>query len=234
MTRQVGPGVSSTRLWGRAGRTTNTSRTMGARQSGREPTTALEAPLAHTVPLAEATLHKLVAEIGRHPGFASRGGSKRRLAEHFEIWTLTTLDLPLAPVRLEAIARRTDYWHHQIRCGRSAYEFARSKRQSGDVVDYRVHAVFASPIAQKLARVISWIDRRNDTDTHEARFLTLPSHATHAIWLRSESEDRIVVIDKPVPRRGPSYRRYYDAGAFVRALKAGPTAPALIKRGAVD
>ena len=88
------------------------------------------------------------------------------------------------------------------------------------MTDWTVHAVYTSPLAAKIDRVIRWIDARSDTDAEQVRLLIVPSRQLHAFWLYSE-QDRLVVVDKPRTRLGPVYQRLYSADEFLEALSKG-------------
>lgn len=187
--------------------------------------------MADGLNLSEATLRRLAADISRYPEFGVERARRgiRRLAEHFEVWIVPSLNRAMAQERIEDAARFTGFCHHQIRRGRSATEFARSIHQGPNDEVWKVHAVFVSPLASKISRAILWVDSRTDTAGARVRLLSFPSRFTHALWLVDDVGHRLVLVDKPRPRQGPGYRMIYSFEEFLTLLERCPIAPRLVE-----
>jgi hypothetical protein len=175
--------------------------------------------LAEAHKLTATTVKRLARDISRHPVHGPHAARPRKLAEHFEVWQL--VDLDGAATSLADVARPTGYFHHQIRVGRTASQYALS---TGDGTANRVvQAVIASPLAPKLDDTVRWIDSQKNTRGMTARLLTVPVRLLHAVWLTAADRDIVVVVDKP-GRRGPALGKMLTPRAFLAALRRGKNA----------
>ncbi|MCA1615783.1 MAG: hypothetical protein LC800_17115 [Acidobacteria bacterium] len=105
---------------------------------------------------------------------------------------------------LNALARSTGRWHHQIRVGGSAAAFARSAGQKLKLDGASLRGLFVSPLARKVEEAVGWIDA-NERDERDGgrdplvRLLVVPSRQLHAFWLLDErgGTSEVLIVDAP-------------------------------------
>ena len=178
---------------------------------------------------ARASLARQIAErlkpaAQKHIAAAERDVVAREepieLGEDFEVWTLgldaaKTFDSPL-----ESLATRTGYWHHLIRRGGRAGEFAASKLEGANQ-EWRVHALFSSQLAEQIDRAIQWVDA-NDTSNATVRLLFVPACALYAFWFLGDGGERIVVVSMPNESGKLRYEQFYRTRQFLELLVQQP------------
>lgn len=174
---------------------------------------------------AEAAPATLFASDPRVAGGAGAAGAAE-LVETFAVWTLGAR--ALAPARgrgaaeksgaeksgaaksaakagaLNALARSTGRWHHQIRVGGKAAAFARSAGQKLRLDSASLRGLFVSPLARKVEEAVGWIDEnvpdgRNGVRDPLVRLLVVPSRQLHAFWLLDErgGTSEALIVDAP-------------------------------------
>ncbi|MDY0746441.1 hypothetical protein SNE35_18155 [Paucibacter sp. R3-3] len=187
-------------------------------------TTALVLPAEH--------LARLATQIGHQPALklAPTDLGHRRLAEHFELWTLFSFD-PLAPgQRLESIAMPTGLMHHQIRSRGRAVQYALSADAKDGHPGRALQAVFTSPNARRIERAIQYVDELPHVGGERARLLFIPSRQIYALWLYTAKSDRIVIASKPNMGRALAYRAVHPVDTFLASLARRPPIRARIER----
>lgn len=158
------------------------------------------------------------------------------LRETFDLWMLE-LDMltygAAQKLRLDALTRRLDRYHHQITISGNAVAFARSTVTTRQPARARLEELFVSPLAQKIDRAIDWIDEEA-TGEPLVRLLVVPAFYLHAMWLvYPDRESSVLVVDAaglpptafPAFLNGLRAEQLHGDDAFLRAL-AG-TAPAI-------
>lgn len=179
----------------------------------------------HTLPeAARATIaRQLATRLTPAAQIRALDGGSIELAEDFPVCTLQLDDVRAGDDDLVQMLRRTGYWHHQVRHGDVAREFATSTQIGPLESDWRVAGVFTSELALKVDNAIAWIDEAV-TDDGLAELLYAPSYGLAALWWRSEKghDAGVVVIDMPAAFTHLAYQRVYSGREFLDELRQEP------------
>jgi hypothetical protein len=148
-----------------------------------------------------------------------RAGSRVELAETFDVFELS---LPVAESiggRLRTKLTANGQWHHQIRHGADAKEFALSGAPQRDSENRLLQVSFASPLAQNIDLAIDWMDNNHgqipDGSVH---LLFAPVLLIHAFWIETAESDFVVVADSPAALATLKPERFYDDDEFLKLL----------------
>jgi hypothetical protein len=183
--------------------------------------------------MQESTLGHLGQRLWHRLSPRARGvigaGGQIRLGEHFELWVAgpNAVSRPRQP--LERTARRSGYWHHQIRHNGIGVEYARSKQHGAGDTDWEIHAVMtpsdasingnAAPLAARIDAAIGYVDSLRNTERAEVRLLEFPGYFTTCLWLHYPDEpDRLILVTAPSEAGGLSTRRLYTVAKVLRRL----------------
>jgi hypothetical protein len=122
----------------------------------------------------------------------------------------------MSKVRLAKVAKPTGYWQHVVRHGGVAREIASSilEKATGK---WKVQAIGASILAEKLGGAIKWLDD-NDRSDALVRILLGPIFGLHALWLFREVDDRVILFDTMKPVQGLVFEKMYSGTQFLDAL----------------
>ncbi|HYK02251.1 MAG TPA: hypothetical protein VE974_10875 [Thermoanaerobaculia bacterium] len=150
-------------------------------------------------------------------------GGRMALAEDFPISTLQLESVRSSQDNLAHMLHRTEYWHHQVRHGEVAREFATSTPIGPLESDWRVEGVFTSDIASQLDSVILWVDEAVKDDGL-AELLYAPAYGLVALWWRPEAGNdvAVVVVDMPEVFTHLAYRHVYSGREFLERLRQEP------------
>jgi hypothetical protein len=140
------------------------------------------------------------------------------IAESFPIFALQLDSLDNSARPFASMVAETGVWHHQLRHGMAAHEFARSTVTGSAVADWNVAELGASGLAQKVESAIRWIDE-NVHDDSTVSMLTVPAYYLTGFWLHAANSDRILVIDAPEQYGSFTPFRLYDAAQFMSVLR---------------
>ncbi len=142
-----------------------------------------------------------------------KSGVEATLKHSFEVWALDEDHIADSESDASA-AHPTMRWHHQIHVGSEAVAYARSMTDGPGETAWSVQQLTRSPLAKAVDSAISLIDE-NDETASETRLLTVPSVGVDALWLHSDSDDRVVVVRGRPPM---IENRFYSWRDFVRML----------------
>ena len=197
--------------------------------------------MARALKLLLPQLEQLAAHIAMRPfariteqdrsarALSAQSQSTRRLGEHLELWQILRFVPLTSGQRLEEIARNSGMLHHQIQHERGAQQFALSRPNDDPVGHPDVVGVFTSHLAQRIHDGIRWIDDHAADDSEVARLLWAPAVGVHALWLRGEAADRLLIVNKPNLGGALAYRKLHDVSTFLATLAR--RRPGLVKRG---
>jgi hypothetical protein len=178
--------------------------------------------VAHSHSLTKRTLEHLAGGIaerfGPHTTAILAAGAAVELGESFEVWFLGRSAISRTTAPLQTIARRTGYWHHQIRHNGKAVQYARSAPHGPGEEDWDIHAVLSSDLAGKIDDAITWIDAHVTEGDPLVRLLIVPAYFVTAFWLQDGASDRIVVVDMPAEFTMLERERIYTGQEFLDAL----------------
>lgn len=172
--------------------------------------------------LPAATLEAIAYQIAGLMRFQANllSTAKLDIGETLEIWFLEPL--PLSPdASFASLPRPSGQWHHQIRSEGSGTHYARSTPFGPNENEWDVRCVVKSTISEKVHEAIRWIDRTVPDDGSFGRLLVVPSFHMHAIWLHSETYNRIVIVDMP-KMSGLRYKHVYTGDEFLKAIWTKP------------
>jgi hypothetical protein len=183
--------------------------------------------MAHAPPIPEDALAYLAQQLAQRPSaratqtFAAR--QSVGIAESFPVFALG-LDATKDPSRpLRDIATPTGMWHHQLRHGPLAHEFARSVVNGPKATDWKISEVVSSDSSAKIDDAISWIDKNVPGDP-VARLLVAPAYYLTAFWLEYPNESQVVVADRPEQYSMLELHHLYTAKEFLQRLSEAPHA----------
>lgn len=171
--------------------------------------------------LPKSVLEHIASQIGeRLTNAAQHALSQNKglaLSESFPVWLLGLDATANSDAELSALARATGYWHHQIRHGGDAVEFAKSRPIGPNTADWQIEEIVTSPVAKRIDDALEWIEANVKGDG-EVRLLVVPAFFIHALWLSVGASDAIVIADMPRADDGLQYERIYNANDFLRLL----------------
>lgn len=173
------------------------------------------------------TLQHLARRLGEklteRSAFGLVADDSIEIAETFEMWLLgrTAILRPNAP--MSALARRTGYWHHQLKHGGQARAYAISQVHGPGARDWEVHAIVSSPLSEGIEQTIHWLDAQRIGGDPLVRLLILPAFHVTAFWIESE-DNQIVVIDRPDWLSQLDKEKLYHQREFLKLL--APELPA--------
>jgi len=177
--------------------------------------------MASSATLPKDVVEQIASQIGeRLTGAAQQALSQSKgltVAEAFPVWTLGLDATASADGQLSSLASATGYWHHQIRHGDDAIEYAKSRPLGPSSADWRLEEIVTSPIAKGIDDALKWIEA-NVRGDGEVRLLVVPAYFVHALWLLIDASDSIVIADMPRNGYGLQYNRLYAASEFVKIL----------------
>jgi hypothetical protein len=139
----------------------------------------------------------------------------------FEIFVLPTPAISAAAISPRGIVeflRRTGRWHHQLSQKGAAVGIAHSGPAHTFHRGWNVHAVFASPLAAKVATAIDRIDRERPDDDLEALYVTIPAYKIVSFLLRGYSSEEIFVVSNKSAAPGAEEGRFYPPRDFLNTL----------------
>ena len=145
-------------------------------------------------------------------------GQKLEIGESFPVWMLplSFATDPDPDTILDRAAIQTGYWHHQIRHGGQAKEFATS-RPLGPTATWRVEEIAESPLAEAIDVAVGILDQQVLEEV-PVRLLKIPSYLTEVFWIGAGPEAKILVIRKPDTTSTIDIGGIYPAGEFIRRL----------------
>lgn len=177
--------------------------------------------MAHFDPIPRDVLEsiagKLSERLSPEAGAARAAGIGVEIAETLAVWQLGLDATTKTGQDISDLAINTGYWHHQIRHGPTASEFARSTPLGPAPNDWQVEETSTSPLANKVQSGIDWIDQ-NVHDDPTVRLLVIPSYYIHALWLTINGSSRVLIIDKPDQYKLLDYNRLYTSNEFLDIL----------------
>jgi hypothetical protein len=149
-------------------------------------------------------------------------GQRVEIGESFPVWMLGLDRIGQVAPKLRPVAADTGLWHHQVRHGSTAPEFARSMREP-NVGAWQLVEVATSELAAKIDEAIAWVDQNvgdaaNPADDPVVHLLAVPAYYLTALWLEGQGEDNVVVVHRPEQYHQLEYRRLYPAGEFLARL----------------
>jgi hypothetical protein len=178
--------------------------------------------MPHSDPLPPDVLDVIATQLGDRLSSqalkAAGEGTVIALAETLPVWVLGLDATSQAEVNIESVAVATGVWHHQIRFGPDAKEFARSLPRGPKAEDWEVQDVTGSEIAANIQRALEWIIA-NVHDGSSVRLLIVPAYYMHCLWLQSERGSYIVLADRPDAYTLFEYSRLYSSEEFLDALR---------------
>lgn len=154
-----------------------------------------------------------LTEAGQH---AVNTGKPMEIGESFPIWMLGVASTADPELALQS-AIPTGYWHHQIRHGGEAKEFAKSRPLGPGPRDWKVEEIVTSPIAERVDAAITVVDREAAGD-EQVRILVIPAYFVHAFWIGSGSDSRVLLIHRPESVTGLEYNQIYSFYEFLQRL----------------
>lgn len=168
--------------------------------------------------LTDAALSHLADQLTVWPGATPRR-QRRDVVEHLPCWFLTDLSPLTQQQRLESRAHASAWIHHQIHVAGRAQQFALSL-PSPARRDFRaVHAVFSSPLAERIDAALQQLAQRHDLDVLWVRMLVVPAVQVHALWLSVENDDMVMVASKPFFGSLLPYGRLLTVHQFLSVLE---------------
>jgi hypothetical protein len=177
--------------------------------------------MASAEALPQEVLEAVAQQIGERLSGASQqalsSGEGLEIAESFPIWAMGLAATVDPGVDLGRSAYPTGYWHHQIRHGARAIEFAKSRSTGPRAEDWRVEEIVTSPIAEKIDSAVRWLDD-NVRDDGLVRLLVVPAYFIHALWIESPGGSRILLVDRPDSLSALAYNHLYPARDFFQLL----------------
>lgn len=165
--------------------------------------------------LPHEALRSIATQLADRASTPRRTLSRERpavLAESLPIYALDGVPGPEA--ELASVVRRTPYWHHQIRSGGAAVQFARSIQGEGE---WKVVEIAGSGLESALDEAIDLVDREYPGDEWEVRLLTAPAYYVSAIWLHRGDRDELMIVSAP-PSLGLRPLGIYPAQRFLAEL----------------
>jgi hypothetical protein len=179
-------------------------------------------------------LKSVALQMSRRPSRLMRAsvlaGSRIELAETFDVFELS---LPVAESisgRLRTELTANGQWHHQIRHGADAKEFALSGAPQRDSENRLLQVSFASPIAQNIDSAIDWMDNNHgQVPDGSVHLLFAPTLLIHAFWIETAESDFVVVADSPAAITTLERERFYDADKFLKLLASIPGGRGLVE-----
>jgi|HubBroStandDraft_2_1064218.scaffolds.fasta_scaffold741336_1 hypothetical protein len=183
--------------------------------------------MAHAPPIPADALAYLAQQLADRPSpRATQILAARQsvgIAESFPVFALG-LDATSDPSRpLQDIATPTGMWHHQLRHGPLAHEFARSVVNGPSATDWKISEVVSSDSSEKIDDAIGWIDANVPGDP-VARLLVAPAYYLTAFWLEDPNGSQIVVADRPEQYSMLEFHHLYTAQEFLQLLSEAPHA----------
>ena len=125
----------------------------------------------------------------------SRGEETFELSYPFELWVIDLSDRTKAD-SLDAVAKWSKRWHHQVRYKEKAIGYALSKLDPDKERSWIVSEVVKSKVAEKIDDAIMQIRENKDLkDDSELRLLSLQDYRVCAFWMKDAGE--VYVIDCP-------------------------------------
>lgn len=179
--------------------------------------------VAHSHSLPEVTRVRLAGQISRRLSRVGaavlKASGTLELGESFDVWFLGQSAITNSSARLATVARRTGYWHHQIRHNGKGTEYARSEVHGPGAEDWKIHAIYSSDLAGKIDETIGWIDLNyKDNDDPLAHILIIPAYFVTAFWLEGTERDEIVMIEGPVSLKILKTEHLYSSQDFLALL----------------
>jgi hypothetical protein len=183
--------------------------------------------MAHAPPIPADALAYLAQQLADRPSpRATQTLAARQsvgIAESFPVFALG-LDATSDPSRpLQDIATPTGMWHHQLRHGPLAHEFARSVVNGPSATDWKISEVVSSDSSEKIDDAIGWIDANVPGDP-VARLLVAPAYYLTAFWLEDPNGSQIVVADRPEQYSMLEFHHLNTAQEFLQLLSEAPHA----------
>lgn len=158
-----------------------------------------------------------------------------QIAESFPVF-MAGLDAIKSAGDIKSAVRQTGVWHHQIRHGQHAREFARSLEVTPSGQQWQLQEIATSDSAARIEDAIGWIDA-NVKDDAVACVIVVPAYYVTAFWLQSDRTDgpvdRVVVADRPDAFSSLQYHRLFTGPEFLGQLRdLAPAAGIPTDRGA--
>jgi hypothetical protein len=150
----------------------------------------------------------------------------------FEVWYLSHTATLRMDARLVHVARRTGYWHHQIKHNGEAREYALSQPYGPSARDWEVHAVMSSDLPAEIEKAVSWLEKQKLKGDPLVRLLASPAYQVTAFWLDDGDDDKIVIVARPEWFPHLKTGRFYDKREFLAALARIRPARAVPRWGA--
>jgi hypothetical protein len=189
--------------------------------------------MAQVEELPADVLAAIAAQIGARLSEPAKNAMSRgmpvEIAESFPVYMLPLDATTQADLDISALAVPTGLWHHQVRHGQAAQEFARSLPTGPRAEDWRLEEYSYSPIARSIDAAAQWLDA-NVTSDASVRLLIVPAYYMHAFWLFESTGSRIVVIDRPQIYGALEYQRLYPAPDFLALLRQLPHSAGMPRR----
>jgi hypothetical protein len=178
--------------------------------------------MAHTKALDNNAMEQVRAYVGAflnsHPNPAFAEGPTF-IQESFEMFELPAAAMAAAAINPRGVAEslhRTGRWHHQIIQKGVAVGLAHSGAARSFHGGWTLHAVFASPLAAKIAKAIAILDNERPSDDLEAFYVAIPAYKVVCILLRGYSSEEIFVVSSSTP--GIQEGKFYPVTVFLNAL----------------
>jgi hypothetical protein len=180
-----------------------------------------------TPTFSSESLQSVASQLGHQPSTLARestqGGIPVEMAETFDVYEMGLDPLTSSAVRLRSAVKSTGQWHHQIRHGSDAREFALSVPHSLHSQDRLIQVAFTSDIAKQIDATIDWMDRNADQMPDGiVHLLFVPSLLLHAFWVETTGSDYVVVIDLPDGMRSLQRELFYRGEEFLEILNSIP------------
>jgi hypothetical protein len=177
--------------------------------------------MAHFKTLPDQALDAIAAQLGqlyKVPDSLGAGPSDVTLHETVEVWLLQA-DETLKPTNdLRLMARRSGYWHHQVKDKGKAVGYATSAPIGPDSKDWSVRQFFMSDIAEKIDDTIAWLDG-NLRGQPEVRLLQVPAYHIIAAWAVEGDEQSVVIVVSPDGSALKS-KHLYSTKEFLDAIRS--------------
>jgi hypothetical protein len=151
------------------------------------------------------------------------------IAESFPVYMLPLDATTLPGLDISDLAVPTGLWHHQVRQGQIAQDFARSMPTGPRAEDWRVEEFSTSPIARSIDAAAQWLDI-NVGSNASVRLLIIPAFYLHVFWLFDPKQSEIIVVDRPANYGMLEYERVYSASDFLAILRQLPHAAGVPRR----
>jgi hypothetical protein len=153
---------------------------------------------------------------------------KLNVGESFEAWRLVpdAIDAIAEGERnIDKLARRSGFWHHQIRKDKKPLGFARSKPLGPDASSWSVRDIFMSELASEIDEAIAKVDAAGIPDEIEVRLLSIPGQQVEAFWFVSDNSkgakdwvNKLMIIRSPTRIPQFEFLKVLDAPDFLAAL----------------